>query len=75
MKVRTVERPYVLTFDYAQSGAYPLSSAEAQRLIDAYPVVKATANCVTLLTDQPDRMKSFLRPATLGGEPAFEVER
>lgn len=73
MKPQTTERPYHLTFDYSASGTYLLSSMEAQRLIDAYPVVKATRNKVTLRSDQPDGMLAILLPATLGGGDAFVI--
>lgn len=72
MKVSTVRRPYVLTF-LATGTSYPLSSDEAQRLLDAYPVVRATTNYVTLRGD--DGHTSRIAPATLGGGPAFELDR
>lgn len=77
--VRTVARPYTLTFRATDPGetyssSYPLSSEEAQRLLDEYPVVRALPNFVSLRPDQPGLI-SELRPATLGGGAAFEITR
>lgn len=76
MKVRAVDRPYVLVF-HSSGNAYPLSSGEAQRLLDEYPPILATRNRVVLPghnTLNP-KERATLRPATLGGGPAFIVEK
>jgi hypothetical protein len=75
-RVYTVERPYLLTF-HASGHTYPLTSEEAQRLLDEYPVVTATKYRVVLPGhNTPDpTQRATLRPATLGGGPAFEVSR
>lgn len=72
MHVETVARPYTLTFT-ATDTAYPLTRDDADRLIAAYPVVKATCNRVTLRAD--DGHHCIISPATLGGGPAFIVNR
>jgi hypothetical protein len=71
MKVSTVPRPYHLSFQ--QGGTYPISSDEAQRLIDNYPAKSATKYCVILRAD--DGRNCSITPATLGGGPAFEIVR
>jgi hypothetical protein len=71
MRVQTVARPYTLTFQETRT-SYPLSSVEAQRLIDNYPVISATRNRVVL---RGDGTTSVLTPATLGGGNAFVVEK
>jgi len=75
MKVYAVERPYSLTF--ANGHSYLLSSVEAQRLLDEYPVVTASRNRVVLQGHNTDvaSARTTLRPATLGGGPAFVIER
>lgn len=69
--VSVVRRPYLLTF--ASGNVYPLTSEEAQRLIDEYPIVTATRHRVTLRGD--DGTISHITPATLGGGDAFEVTK
>lgn len=72
---RTVARPYTLTF-HATGQSYPLTSEEAQRLLDEYPAVSATRNRVVLHghnTSDP-KQRTSIRPATLGGGPAFVKE-
>jgi len=72
MKIDTVRRPYVLTFtDTGMS--YPLTSDEAQRLLDEYPAIRATRNRVLLQGHGTTR--TTITPATLGGGPAFLVTR
>lgn len=71
MKVYVVERPYALRF--ASGNAYRLTSEEAQRLIDNYPVTQATRNRVILRGD--DGTVSHLTAATTGGGPAFSIVR
>lgn len=75
-KVSTVPRPYVLTF-HSSGHSYPLTSEEAQRLLDEYPAVYASAQRVVLPGHNTDRAaeRCTLRPATLGGGPAFIVTR
>lgn len=76
MKISTVERPYLLTF-HASGHTYPLTSEEAQRLLDEYPAVRATKYRVVLPGHNTSRVaeRSTIRPATLGGGPAFVIER
>lgn len=69
-KIIALARPLILTFT-ATGAAYPLSSEEAQRLIDAYPALEATPNGVVLRAD--DGHACTITPATLGGGPAFEI--
>jgi len=71
-QIRTVDRPYLLTFHATQT-TYPLSSAEAQRLLDEYPAVTANSRRVVLPghnTADP-RQRCTLQPTTAGGGPAF----
>jgi hypothetical protein len=75
MKITTVQRPYLLTF-HATGTTYPLTSDDAQRLLDEYPAVTATRNRVVLpghnSTNAAERCT--IRPATIGGGPAFIIE-
>lgn len=74
--IQTVDRPYTLTF-HASGHTYPLTSVEAQRLLDAYPAVQASEYRVILQGhNTPDRaQRSTIRPATLGGGPAFVITK
>lgn len=76
MKITTVQRPYTLTFLYSGS-VYPLTSEEAQRLLDAYPAHSATKYKVVLVGhNTPDpKQRTVLRPATRGGGPAFLISK
>ena len=76
VRIRTVERPYVLVF-HGSGHSYPLSAEEAQRLLDAYPAFKATRNRVVLVGHNSDSPydRTTIRPATLGGGPAFILEK
>jgi hypothetical protein len=67
--VHTVARPYVLI---GPSGtAYPLSPAEAQRILDeAWRIISARPRSVRLRGDDGIY---HLAPATLGGGPAFVI--
>lgn len=76
MRIFAVERPFILTF-HASGHSHLLTSEEAQRLLDANPVVRATKHRVVFHghnTPNPAE-RSTLRPATLGGGPAFLIER
>jgi hypothetical protein len=75
IKINTVERPYTLTF-HSSGHVYPISHWEAQRLIDEYPAVIATRNRVVLQGHNSYHAndRSTIRPATLGGGPAFLIE-
>jgi hypothetical protein len=76
MKVSTIKRPYLLYFR-GTSRYYTLSSEEAQRLLDAYPVVSATSRRIVLQghnTSDP-RQRTELIPATRGGGPAFVIDK
>lgn len=74
MKIQTVARPYVLTF-HATGTSYPLASDEAQRLVDEYPAFHATENYVVLHGHNSSRPvdRVTIRPATVGGGPAFII--
>src|SRR5512144_2697634 len=76
MKITAAARPFILTFR-ATGTSYPLTSEEAQRLLDEYPAITATKNKVVLVghNTADRRQRTILRPATLGGGPAFKVER
>lgn len=71
-RITVTDRPYTLTF-LATGASYPLTSKEAQRLLDEYPAVKASKNRVVLQghnTSDP-RQRTVLTPATRGGGSAF----
>lgn len=76
MKISVVQRPYLLTF-HSSGHTYPLTSEEAQRLLDEYPAVRATRNRVVLMGHNSSKAyaRTTIRPATLGGGPAFIIER
>lgn len=76
MKITVVARPYTLTF-LATGTSYPLTSDEAQRLLDEYPAVTATRNRVVLVGHNTSRAseRTVIRPATLGGGPAFIISK
>lgn len=75
-RITATQRPFVLTF-HASGHSYALTSEEAQRLLDEYPAVTATKNRVVLPGHNTSRAseRATLRPATLGGGPAFIVEK
>lgn len=76
MRIYTVNRPYTLTF--RNTGArYPLSAEETQRLLDEYPAVSATRARVVLQGHNTARAadRTVLTAATIGGGPAFMIER
>lgn len=76
MRISVVQRPYILTF-HATGTSYPLTSTEAQRLLDEYPAVTATRTRVVLPghnTGDP-KQRCTLRPATVGGGIAFVIDR
>lgn len=73
-RITAAARPYLLTF-LATGTSYPVSSDEAQRLLDEYPAVTATRHRVVLQGDGGAHARTVLRPATLGGGPAFTIER
>lgn len=78
MRISVVQRPYILTF-HATGTSYPLTSEEAQRLIDEYPAGIATRNRVVLpghnLPWSRAGERCTIRPATIGGGPAFVIDR
>lgn len=76
LTISTVSRPYLLTF-VSSGHSYPLTSADAQRLLDEYPAVSATRNRVVLHGHNSSRAsdRTILTPATRGGGPAFLVVR
>jgi hypothetical protein len=75
MRIQTVARPYMLTFR-SSGHSYPLTSEDAQRLLDEYPAVTATKSKVVLHGHNTGKAsdRTELRPATLGGGPAFIIE-
>jgi hypothetical protein len=76
MKITTVARPYVLTF-LSTGTSYPLTSDDAQRLLDEYPAITATKYRVVLQGHNTGRAseRTVIRPATAGGGAAFIIER
>jgi hypothetical protein len=75
-KITAAQRPFTLTF-HSSGHSYPLTSDEAQRLLDEYPAVAATRNRVTLQGHNSSKAydRTTIRPATLGGGPAFTIEK
>lgn len=76
MKITAAQRPFLLTFHFS-GHTFPLTSEDAQRLLDEYPAVTATRNRVVLPGHNTSRASErvTLRPATIGGGPAFTIER
>lgn len=77
MTIHTVRRPYAMTYRWGTIDAarpYLLTSVEAQRLLDHYTPITATAARVVLQGDAPD-LTYTLTPATRGGGPAFTITR
>jgi hypothetical protein len=65
-------RPFILTFH--SGGSHRLTSEEAQRLLDDQPTFRVSRDCVVFHGHTLPRTASSrvtLRPATLGGGPAF----
>lgn len=75
-RITAVQRPFILTF-HASGHSHRLTSDEAQRLLDEYPAVSATKYRVVLPGHNTARVaeRATLRPATVGGGPAFIIER
>ena len=76
MTITATARPYILTF-HSSGHSYPLTSEECQRLLDEYPAVRATQNRVVLAGHNSPHAydRTTIRPATLGGGPAFVIAR
>lgn len=76
MKITAAQRPFIITF-CATGTSYPMSSEEAQRLLDEYPAFKASKYRVTLHghNTRDPKQRVIIRPATLGGGIAFTIER
>jgi hypothetical protein len=74
MKITATARPFILEFT-ASGNIYPITSEEAQNLLDAYPAVHVSSNVVVLQGhNTADAMqRCILRPATHGGGPAFVI--
>jgi len=72
VKVYALARPFILDFG-TPGGRYPITSEEAQRLIDSYPVLSANRTAVVLRADDGGKVR--ITPATLGGGPAFDIEK
>lgn len=73
----TPSRPYAMTFRWDTIDATStrlLTTEEAQRLLDHYTPLTATAARVVLQGDAPD-LTYTLTPATRGGGPAFTITR
>lgn len=56
---------------------YPVTSEQAQRLLDEYPAMRATKHRVVLQGHNTSKAseRTVLSPATLGGGPTFVIER
>ena len=77
MTITANRRPYAMTYRWGTIDAarpYLLTSVEAQRLLDHYTPITATAARVVLQGDAPD-LTYTLTPATRGGGPAFTSTR
>lgn len=74
MKVTAVERPFTLMF-HDSGHCYPLTSEEVQRILDREDIISATRNRVVLFATNSRKSRCTIAPATLGGGPAFIVER
>lgn len=76
MRITAIRRPFLLTF-HSSGHSYPLTAEEAQRLLDEYPAISATRNRVVLQGHNSGKAidRTTIRPATVGGGPAFVVER
>lgn len=76
VRVTAAARPFVLTF-HSSGHSYPLTSEECQRLLDEYPAITASRNRVVLQGHNTGKAseRSTLRPATLGGGPAFVITK
>jgi hypothetical protein len=72
MTIIAARRPFTLTFS-STGHSYPMTADETQRLLDNYPALLATKHRVVLRAD--DGTRGTLRPATLGGGPAFTITR
>lgn len=70
MKITANARPFLLTMS---GHTYPINAEEAQRLLDEYPAERAAVNRVVLRGGGSNR--ATLQPATLGGGPAFVIEK
>ena len=70
-EITIAPRPYVIDFR-TPLGQYPMTSGDVERLAAAYPIVRVRPNCLTLRAD--DGRNVDIRPATLGGGRAFEVQ-
>jgi len=70
MKVFAAARPFVLT-SLKSGWSLALTSEETQRVLDLRgdAIVRATPHRVVLIEDV------VIRPASLGGGPAFTIER
>jgi hypothetical protein len=64
--ITVVQRPYLVTVG---EQTYPISSDQAQLLIDSWPVISVRANRVVLLGVNGSH--NVLVPATVGGGAAF----
>jgi hypothetical protein len=75
-RIVAAARPFIVTF-HNSGNSYPLTAAEVQRVLDEYPAVVATKYRVVLQGHNSGRAadRTTIRPATLGGGPAFTIER
>jgi len=76
MRATPVQRPFVITF-HATGTSYPLTPEEVSRLLDEYPLIYASKYRVILPGhNTPDsRQRVTIRPATVGGGPAFVIHK
>jgi hypothetical protein len=71
-QITVTARPYLLTY-HGTGQTYPLTSEEAQRLIDEYPAAMTRGGYVVLQGHNTGRAseRTTIAPATWGGGPAF----
>lgn len=76
MKITAAARPFALTF-HCSGHTFPITAEEAQRLLDEQGIHRATRNRVVFHGHNTSRAieRATLRPATLGGGPAFTIDR
>lgn len=75
MKVTAIDRPFVITFQ-GSGHSYPVTSEEVQRLLDEYPIVRASRYRVTLQGGNSAHAydRTVIQPSTRGGGAAFIVD-
>jgi hypothetical protein len=76
MTVTVLDRPYIMTF-LATGTSYLVTSSEVRNVLAEYPVITATRSRLVMMGhNTPDpKQRVVIRPATLGGGPAFIVTK